>query len=413
MSRKLLIVYLGGGVDAHALMTPRRGTNRSAYLAARGSLAQADQPAYALNADWHWHPAMSELTALYRQGRVAVVMNTGPLVVPTTRAQYEKRSVPLPQALSSHSDQNRTWQIGDASDTTGDSGWVGRMMAALPESLRGGSFSPMTSTAGPQPALVAPGLRALGLGPEGVTPRHASYITSDVVQMMEGVMRRSGSLTHPLARAFGEAQQRSADNSVVVEAALETVTDDTTYTSLPELKTVARLFKSDAVSGRSRAVHFAVQGGYDSHSNQNEILALKLAELDAGIGAFWRSARALGIQDEVSMLIYSEFGRSLVPNNSGTDHGWGGHALLIGPVLGGLHGKAPDLRLTGPDMVESRGLMLPSTPTEHLLVEVARWMGVPASSMTKVFPNLNAFPISSGLGGLLGGKPQSSLKLYS
>ncbi len=400
MSRKLLIVYLGGGLDAHALIAPRRGSNRTAYAAARGSLAAADLPAQALNADWQWHPAMSQLAALYRQGRVAAVMNTGPLAAPTTRAQYESRSVQLPLALNSHSDQNRTWQIGDATDTAGNSGWIGRMIAALPGHLRGGAFSQITSMAGPQPGFVAPGVRALGLGPGGVVVRHANHVMPDVVRMMEGVMAQGGRFSHPLAAEFAEAQARSAANTGVVQAALNAVSDSTAYTGLPELQTVARLFKSDASNGRPRSVHFSVQGGYDTHADQAATLNKNLTALDQGIGAFWTSAQALGIQDEVSMLVYSEFGRSLVPNGSGTDHGWGSHALLIGPVIGGLHGKQPDLRLNGPDMVESRGILLPSTPTEHLLAEVARWMGVPAASMNTVFPNLGSFP-------------KSTLKLFS
>ncbi len=395
MSRKLLIVYLGGGLDAHALIAPRRGSNRTAYVAARGSLAAPDAPSMALDADWQWHPAMTRLAALHRQGRVAAVMNTGPLAGPTTRAQYESRSVRLPLALSSHSDQSRGWQIGDATDTAGNSGWIGRMVAALPGHLRGGAFSQITSMAGPQPGFVAAGIRALGLGPNGVVARHASYVIPDVVRMMESVMGQASSFSHPLVAEFAGAQARSQANTGVVQAALDSVTDSTAYTGLPELKTVARLFKSDASNGRPRSVHFSVQGGYDTHADQAATLNKNLAALDQGIGAFWTSAQALGIQDEVSMLVYSEFGRSLVPNGSGTDHGWGGHALLIGPVRGGLHGKLPDLRLNGPDMVESRGIMLPSTPTEHLLAEIARWMGVPAASMGAVFPNLGAFPAST------------------
>ena len=395
MSRSLLIVYLGGGLDAHALIAPRRGSNRTAYLAARGSLAEADLPAQALNADWQWHPALPQLAALYRQGRVAAVMNTGPLAAPTTRAQYEARSVALPGALHSHSDQNRTWQLGNANDSTGNSGWIGRMVAALPSSLRGGNFSQITSMAGPQPGFVAPGIRALGLGPKGATARHANHVLADVVRLMEGVMARSGSFSHPLAEEYAAAQARSADNTGRVQAALATVSDTTAYTALPELQTVARLFKSDASSGRPRSVHFSVQGGYDTHASQAATLQRNLSTLDAGIGSFWASAKSLGIENEVSMLVYSEFGRSLVPNGSGTDHGWGGHALLIGPVIGGLHGTPPDLRLNGPDMVESRGILLPSTPTEHLLAEVARWMGVPAASMGTVFPNLGVFPKST------------------
>lgn len=394
MSRSLLITYLGGGLDAHHLISPRRGTNRATYTSVRGALALADNPSQALSEDWMLHPAMSNLRALYAEGRVAVVMNTGTLAVPTTRAQYDARSVPLPRALQSHNDQTRTWQLGDATDLMGMSGWIGRMIAALPSSLRGGSFSQITSMAGPQPGFTAPGIRALGLGPTGVLVRQPS-IPAKVIQMMEGVMGRAGSFGHPLADEFAAAQLRANQSSAVVRNALAMVTDTTPYPGLPELQTVARLFKSDAYSGRPRSVHFSTQGNYDTHADMMSTLDKNLKTLDQGIGSFWNSAKALGIENDVSMLIHSEFGRSLVPNGSGTDHGWGGHALLIGPVRGGLHGKAPDLRLNGPDMVESRGILLPSTPTEHLLAEIARWMGVPNASMSAVFPNLGAFPAST------------------
>jgi uncharacterized protein (DUF1501 family) len=56
------------------------------------------------------HPSLTDLQALFNAGRLAIVPNVGPLIAPTTKAQYNARSVPLPRGLFSHNDQQSTWQ---------------------------------------------------------------------------------------------------------------------------------------------------------------------------------------------------------------------------------------------------------------------------------------------------------------
>ena len=69
---------------------------------------------------------MAGLQGLFNQGKAAVVANVGPLLAPTTRAQFQARSVPLPSDLFSHSDQQAQWQ-SSISDGAPRSGWGGRL----------------------------------------------------------------------------------------------------------------------------------------------------------------------------------------------------------------------------------------------------------------------------------------------
>ena len=77
------------------------------------------------------HPSMPEVASLFASGRLAVLANAGPLVVPLTRADYTSNSKPRPQALGSHNDQQSTWQaLGPEGVKIGWGGHLGDMVAS-------------------------------------------------------------------------------------------------------------------------------------------------------------------------------------------------------------------------------------------------------------------------------------------
>jgi uncharacterized protein (DUF1501 family) len=92
------------------------------------------------------HPFMAPLQTLFGQGRLAVLANVGTLIQPTTKTQYQARSVGIPTSLFSHNDQQSTWQ---ALSTEGArTGWGGRF-ADLVASMNGSStLFTAVSTAG-------------------------------------------------------------------------------------------------------------------------------------------------------------------------------------------------------------------------------------------------------------------------
>jgi uncharacterized protein (DUF1501 family) len=92
-------------------------------------------------------------------------------------------------------------------------------------------------------------------------------------------------------------------------------------------------------AGLPTRVYCVDLGGFDTHASQDATHAALLAELDAAVGDFLAAAA-----DDVTVAIYSEFGRRVRPNASaGTDHGAAGTVLLAGAVRPGHHGDPPPL----------------------------------------------------------------------
>ncbi len=117
------------------------------------------------------------------------------------------------------------------------------------------------------------------------------------------------------------------------------------------------------------------QQGYDTHRNQGDgaagVLAVRLAELARGLGSFWADLGASA--DDVSVVVVSEFGRTVHENRrGGTNHGSGGVALVLDEgVRPGVHGLGED-----PVPNLARGSWPVTTDVHDVLAEVLwrrRW----------------------------------------
>ena len=84
------------------------------------------------------------MKSLFDSGRLAVQLNVGPLVQPTTVAQYKARSVRLPAKLFSHNDQQSTWQSDQPEGAR--NGWGGRMGDLMLSGNGGSVFSCISVT---------------------------------------------------------------------------------------------------------------------------------------------------------------------------------------------------------------------------------------------------------------------------
>jgi uncharacterized protein (DUF1501 family) len=103
--------------DSIALLPPGTAVNNGATRASPARLggALALAPKFAVSPEnnaftYAVHPVMTEVQSLFGAGRLAILANAGPLVVPLTRTDYTSNSKPRPQALGSHNDQQSTWQ---------------------------------------------------------------------------------------------------------------------------------------------------------------------------------------------------------------------------------------------------------------------------------------------------------------
>ena len=133
--KALVCVFLYGGNDYANTLVPYDAASYALYQAQRPNLAYARSaldgtvlaPAMPLAAGRQYAlaPELAPLLPIFDAGRMAVLLNIGTLVQPTTKAQYTANSVPLPPKLFSHNDQQSVWQSSSPEGAT--SGWGGRL----------------------------------------------------------------------------------------------------------------------------------------------------------------------------------------------------------------------------------------------------------------------------------------------
>ena len=98
--------------------------------------------------------------------------------------------------------------------------------------------------------------------------------------------------------------------------------------------------------------------------------------------------------DNVVLFTTSDFGRTLTSNGKGSDHGWGGNAMVLGgPVRGErVLGQYPDMDLNGAQVYDSRrGNFIPTTSLDEYFAELAIWFGLDAEDLELVLPNVKNF----------------------
>lgn len=400
--RALVCIFLAGGCDGHNVLVPQSAAAYAAYRQIRGALALPDQSAsllpitttdgvaYALNS------GLQAIHPLWAQRRLGAVANVGPLLAPTTRAQIVNGTATLPANLFSHSDQMQLAQAGNASG--GGTGWGGRAADAVLARNGASRFPAAVSMAGgalftngaqvPSASLV-PGFN---LDVSGMSTWPATA-TAARAQALNEILALDGGV-----RLIQAANQVRRD-ALSLGALLRSSGAGTVGTVFPgtdlgrQLQQVARVIALRGSVGVRRQVFFVQLGGFDTHSGQSWQQWDLLRQLGDAMGAFYNATVELGVAPLVTSFTQSEFGRSLQPSGSGTDHGWGNHHLILGGAVKGgqVYGRFPYPALGGADDAGSRGALIPSTSLEQFGSTLARWFGADAAALATAFPALGAF----------------------
>ncbi len=404
--KALVCVFLYGGNDSANLLVPRDPANYNAYATQRGVLALPQSAILPINdlvndgRDFALHPSVPELRDIYNQGKLAFVANVGSLMAPVTRDTYLNGSVQLPPQLFSHEDQQTQWQTswpGNPSRT----GWGGRM-ADLLRTLNGSSAISMSiSVAGSNVFEVGNVVSQYQVSTNGSIGLSGFNGTSDPRYVAYNNIATLP-YTNLFERAFGAVTRRAIDNNVLITNALAVAPPLTTVYPAnsylgDQLNMVARLISVRAALGMRRQIYFVSVGGFDTHDHELTDQPALLGDVSTALSAFYRSTVELGMQNSVTTFTASDFGRTFTTNGAGSDHGWGGHHLVMGgDVKGGnVYGRYPILSVDGPDDT-GYGRWIPSTSVDEYSATLAKWFGVnpslaPGGEMLTVFPNLGRF----------------------
>jgi uncharacterized protein (DUF1501 family) len=161
-----------------------------------------------------------------------------------------------------------------------------------------------------------------------------------------------------------------------------------------QLKSVAKVIEQRTTLGHSaRQIFFVSVGGFDTHSNQQGGHPGLMTQVSQAMTAFYNFTVAAGVASNVTAFTMSDFARTFKSNGSGTDHAWGGHALVLGGGVVGqrMYGTFPNLTLNGPDDTGGEGRWVPTTSIEQYGATLGRWFGAGTSDLDQVFPNLKRF----------------------
>jgi uncharacterized protein (DUF1501 family) len=400
--KALVCVYLSGGNDGHNTIVPLTQSDFNAYKTARGSLALPDGNGALLPVEtpngtpFGLNPGLSYVHPLWAQGKLAVLASTGVLVQPVTRNQFLMNTAPLPTNLFSHSDQMQQMQSGIPS-SSGGTGWGARAADILHTSNGASTLPAAVSISGPavfcagsvnQSASLLPGFNLDGSG-MSLWPKAAADARKNGLQQ---ILQLDSGLA--LVQAANTARKDAINLNALLAGSSANLSTTFPGTSIGnQLQQVAKIIKLRGSTGMSRQVFFCSLGGFDTHGSQSWQHWDLLQQLSQALLAFYQSTDEMEIADKITSFTLSDFGRSLQPSGSGSDHGWGSHHLILGGAVqgGNLYGTFPSMALGGPDDSGSRGAMIPTTSIDQYGATLAQWFGVPSDQLSSVFPNLPNF----------------------
>ena len=153
-----------------------------------------------------------------------------------------------------------------------------------------------------------------------------------------------------VVRYMGQTGLDAKKGADILSTALDGYTSTVTYPNTP-LAASLRGIAQVKLAGLGTRVFYAAHGSFDTHAGQLAGHGQLWREVSEAVAAFFADLKGHQADDDVVMLVWSEFGRRVQDNGTGTDHGAGGMLMLLGePVKGGLYGEYPSLKeddLTG------------------------------------------------------------------
>ena len=320
----LVVVQLSGGNDFMNTVVPY--TN-PIYYDSRKKVVIPEGEVLPINDTLGFHPSAGPLKGLYNSGNVAVVQGIG-----------------YPNSNRSHFRGMDIWHTCEP-DKVGNEGWVGKAIRDLDPSnenvLTGVNFG-----RGLPRALVVPGVPVASVGDldnygvmTGIEEKNERVELLDYFKRMYAPALGMGPVMEYL-RDTGTDVLKGADRLKEAPSRYSSEVEYADNAIAKSLKDVVRVHLADL----GTRIFYASHGGYDTHSNEMPAHPTLLGDLSAAIADFFQDLQDHQASGEVIMLLFTEFGRRMLDNGSGTDHGSGGGAFIIGDrVKGGLYAEYPPL----------------------------------------------------------------------
>ena len=367
----LVVVQLSGGNDFLNTLVPYTSEH---YYDARPTVVIPQDEVLPINDELAFNPNMAPLKGVYDNGKMAIVQGIG--YANSSRSHFRAMDI---------------WHTCEAVNV-GTEGWLGRTIRDL-DPNKENVLTAVNIGRGLPRAVVAPGVPVASVGDldnVGLMTSIQESERRDKALDMFKKMYAPAIGTGPVMEYLSQTGSDVHTGADVLKQAPAMYQSDVEYADnsiAKSLKDVARIH----LAGLGTRIFYTNHGGYDHHANEKQSHPGLLRDLSGGIVDFFQDLREHDAADEVTMLVFTEFGRRMRDNGSGTDHGSGGGAFIIGErVDGGLYGEYPSVDPTrwlyGEDLdwnVDYRGVY--STVLEQ-------WMGVdPVPIVDGQFEQINPF----------------------
>jgi uncharacterized protein (DUF1501 family) len=363
-SRRLVVVYLGGGNDALNTLIPYQDqqyySRRPTIAVPAGQVLQVgtDSAGRALGL----HPRLGGLSNAFNEGRLAIVQRTG--YVDSSRSHFEATDV---------------YGTGNPRSITG-SGWLGRYLDTLPRPID--SLTAWNTTSDTPRALVSgrTGVPAISNASTYTfaSPNRGTAASQERVAAEAMASNLAPGRPH---LAFVNSTSRSAIETIDRAARATSYQPSVAYPNngfALALRTVAGAI----YNGIGSRVYWVQTGGYDTHAQQGAgggSYGNLMGTLGDGLWAFYSDIRNRGLDRDTTVIVFSEFGRRVSENGSGgTDHGAAGLMFVLGgSVRGGLYGTSASLQPGHPTLENNSGDVRFETDFRSVYARVLdQWLGV-------------------------------------
>lgn len=319
----LVIVTLYGGNDGLNTVIPYTD---SRYYSLRSDLAYSANEVLKLDGSLGLNPGMTGMKKLWDAKKLAVINGVG-----------------YPNSDRSHFRSMDIWQSASPNSAT-TSGWIGRWLDYKSRN----SLSVLNIGSTVPPMVVGNTIAGSTLPISGLKPPTGNLASQ--LKSLVTLPKNAPDLKVEAATAISDLFNTSTATSLAMKTPITMPTDDPEVGGATtggqgqlgaQLDVVARLINASVPT----RVYSVSLGGFDTHSAEKNSQSILLSQVSAAVSSFMKQIDATSRKNDVTVMVYSEFGRRVAANlTQGTDHGTAGPVFILGnKIKGGFYGAQPSL----------------------------------------------------------------------
>ena len=356
--KTLVVVQLTGGNDFMNTIVPY--TNGD-YYDARKKVVMSQEDVLPINDELAINANAAPFKRLYDEGKMAIIQGIG-----------------YPNSNRSHFRGMDIWHTAEP-DRVGNEGWLGQAIRELDPKAEN-VLTGVNVGMGLPRAMSVTGVPVTSVGDlEGYGVMNSieqQRLRDKALETFKGIYGQAIG-TGPVAEYIGQTGLdvlKGADMLADVADRYESEIEYADNQIAKNMRDVARIHLADL----GTRIFYTAHGGYDTHANEMPSHPKLMNDLSGAISDFLDDLEAHDAADDVTVFVFTEFGRRMRDNGSGTDHGSGGGAYIFGNnVIGGLYSEYPSLKIAdwehGEDLkhtIDFRGIY--ATLLEQILEVEAR-----------------------------------------